>query len=341
MAHDPLDATVTEALRAWQVQHEAGVAPATALATCAQTWDGGHAGGCFARAAAAAANGAPAGELLAALAPVVPPTERAVLAAGFKGGRLDAALRSVVARRELLYATRSRVRARLTMPALILLMAAVIAPLPAFVLGGSGLTYALHVAVPLALAAGLFLLVQKVLRTRAWGTGGEGGNLPPGVAATLDRLLLALPLAGRVERHRNLYEFAGLLSNLIGAGMLLSEALAVCARALPNGRYRAEGLRLSRETQAGQPLCAVLQAGGLWPREFVMALESGERAGRLEETCAHLAQQWNERYARAMEQVGEWLPRVLYALVCLFIIYNIFQMVLGLAAVYDQALRGL
>src|SRR5438477_7309775 len=101
MPADPLDHSVTEALRAFRVQHGAGVSVAKSMETCATvcTLPTGH--DCFLDASNRAEKGESIESLLQALSPVLSEAERAIIAAGWNGGRIEAVLDSVVSQREL------------------------------------------------------------------------------------------------------------------------------------------------------------------------------------------------------------------------------------------------
>src|SRR5437879_2205842 len=136
---DPLDPAVTEALRAWQTQHEAGVGTVDALKTSAALCR--HGGACFENAARAAAGGAQIERVLDCLAPIVPPAERAMIAASWAGGRAAAGFDSVVSQREMWHALRKKIRAGMLQPAFVLVLACIISPLPAYISSGDGFIY--------------------------------------------------------------------------------------------------------------------------------------------------------------------------------------------------------
>lgn len=322
MDFDPLDHSVTEALRAWRVQYGAGVSLAQTLETCASVCSP-RGRSCFLQAAQWTQEGRPFEDLLRALSGVLPEGDRAALNAGWKGGRLDGVMDAAIARRELRHATRRRMRARLVLPVLILAGASFVAPLPAFILGGSALQYLVSAILPLAVAFGIWRACARLTAERAHASVSSGSGSEPAPPTPLDRAMLALPLAGKVERLRNLSDFAGLLSLLIGAGVPISEAIEICARSLPNGVYREEVERLRGLVREGRPLSDGLAQGPLWPMEFVMVLKTAEVSGDWERAFARLAADMRERYTFAIEQFAEWLPRFVYAIVCLFVISQI------------------
>ena len=331
MPVDLLDPTVTEALRAWQMQLEAGIAASDALRLSATVCGPRAARVAFEEAARRAERGCSPGELLDALAEVVSPGERAVLAAGFKSGRTDAALAGVVELRELWARTRRTVRAKLVLPLAVLLIACFVAPLPRFVMTGDVVLYLLSAAALPVLAIFAWLAAENVLQSAA--------RREANGASTLDHLVLSLPVLGGVVRARNEALAAALLSQMIAAGLLLSDALAATAAALTNGVYREEFLRLSQFVRGGRPLTEALRAGRLWPPEFTAAVAVGEQSGALEESFRRLGLQARERYERRVTTLAEWLPRLLYVLVALFVLVNIAIMLGSIFDIYREALK--
>jgi type II secretory pathway component PulF len=91
-----------------------------------------------------------------------------------------------------------------------------------------------------------------------------------------------------------------------------------------------------RSAEAGSPV-----SDGFSPRlpePFVEMWRIGEEAGKLDETAARLADMAADDSQRLFEQLAIWLPRVIYVLVSIFIIINIFR---GFAAIYGPTLKML
>ena len=337
MSFDPLDPHVTQALNAWRVQEEAGVALEKTLEVAARSCPSPKAKDCFIEAGKRAAAGARPVKLVKALEPILPPSERAVLTAGFRSGRLDRMLGYLFDKREMWHRARSRIRAKMLLPAGILLAAAVIGPLPYLVLGGSVWVYGFAVGFPLTLAFVLWRVTSELIRARQF-AGGAGEN--PAPESGFDRVLLVLPFVSRLERLANLSEFTAVLGHLIGAGVLMSEALTVCARVLTNGRFRAAAMRLTDAVHSRRPLAEALAADPVWPPEITSALSTAEQTGTLEEGCFRLTKSLREDYQMAVDQLADWLPRILYVLVALLVIFYIAVLVLGIFGTYASALMG-
>jgi len=334
---DPLDHRVTEALRAWRIQFSAGVALPVALTHAAAVCGGRPSGQGFLIAAQRAQTGAPIEQLLEPLAEYISEGDRILIAAGWAGGRAEAAFDAVVERRVLWNNTRRKIRAGMALPALVLLLAAFVAPLPAFLLGGSAEAYLAKAFTPLVVAGLAVWFCGRVWRQRALSAReGPGGDIAP--PDFLDRVLLRLPLVGRMERQRNLAETFMLLGNLISAGVLLSRAFEFCARSAPNGFYRAEFARLGTALQRGSKLTECLSASDLFDPSVVAVLHTGEVAGRIDDAAQRLGRDSQERFGESVQQLGQWLPRLMYGLVCLYVIVQIFSLASEISKQYGKVL---
>lgn len=339
---DPLNRRVTEALAAVKTQLEAGIS-ATEAFELASVVCGGEAGIYFERAGQRAAQGHGIEAMLNELSPALPEAERATISAGWNAGRAESAFQSVVLQRELWYGARKRVINKLILPAATLLIATMVAPLPGLVLGYYGIfTYMLLAGTPLMIAGVLLFLTLRFLRKRALErvSKDDGSPLP---ASSMDRTLLMIPICARIESQRSLAEFGTLLANLINAGLPIAQALLLAARAMRNGCYRESVVRVSYGTAEGHAMTAAIheEPASLWPREFVAAVAVGERSGTLDSTLQRLANEARENYVRTVERLAEWVPRLIYGCVALFVIACIFILALRLVGIYDGLLKGI
>lgn len=332
---DSLDPSVTEALRAWRTQHSAGIGLPGALETCADVCQPVQAKSCFKHAASQAAQGAQIESLLKTLTPVLTQGERAVIAAGWNGGRAEAAFDAVTSQRDLWSQTRRKIRSRMALPAAVLLIASFVAPLPQLISGGSAAQYLCSALAPLLIALALWQAGTRLLQ-RGPGGAGELRSVPP---SALDRLFLKTPVLKAVERQRCLGEFSALLGNLIGAGVPVTSALDTCANALSNGVHRAVLLESARVIRQGGTLHDALRQNALWPPEFVLAVKVGEHTGQLDEVLARQADAARGNFERAVDAFAEWLPRMLYGCVALFVIFNIAAAIMQIASLYSEVLK--
>lgn len=214
------------------------------------------------------------------------------------------------------YASRAReqrqIRARLLLPAVVLLLALFIQPLPALVGGTlSGAGYAWGVLRPLLLLAGLGLLLRTLLTRLQQGAGGG--------------LLRALPLLGRAYLRRNLRDFFESLGLLLNAGVPMLNALPRAGATLGDAGLRRQFARLAPAIAAGQALGPALRQLDDFPgKARVLALvATGEGSGRLAEMLLSHAAQEGQALADFHEQLATWLPRLGYLLVAVWMAYGL------------------
>ena len=339
MPADPYDHSVTEALRAWRVQHSAGIAVGPSLETCAAICTFNSGKNCFLAAARHANGGGSIEQLLSALEPLLSQGERSTIAAGWNGGRADAVLDAVIAQRELWEIAMRKIRSHMMLPLLTLLMASFIAPLLELVRCGNVLMYFYSALFPIIIAAVVWKISAYLLQRRARvATTGGPGALPKSADA-FDRLLLSLPVVSQIEKNRNVSEIFMLLSNLISAGVTLSSALDMAAHCASNGVYRTELYRCSKMVQNGNALSKMLVLGNLWRVEQIAAVEVGEISGSLDDALARIGNFARDRYVASIDRFAEWLPRFMYGIIAMFMLISIFHGVSVIFGIYQSVMR--
>jgi type II secretory pathway component PulF len=327
IGRDPLDPGATEALRALEMQLEAGVDLPRALRSAGRIGDA-RVAWAFGEAVKRAASGADAMEVLEALRPVLPRVDRAVLRAGWVSGTPERATERVLNRRQTLHSSRRVMRAQLVLPAIVFLLACLIAPLPDLLLGGSVLAYLVTALAPLLVVGALGLGFIAGARACAWAEHDTATG--PG---WLERGTRALPLIGGAERWHGVGVSMAVLADLLEAGFRVDRALAETARAVPRGFERGALAQGAERVGRGEALGAGM-AGLPLPSDWRQALEVGEVSGEEEKVLRRLASEALTRYEDRMRAIGRWLPRILYALIALYVIHRIFSMVLGLSGAY-------
>jgi type II secretory pathway component PulF len=63
----------------------------------------------------------------------------------------------------------------------------------------------------------------------------------------------------------------------------------------------------------------------MFPDHFIQFWATGEQSGRMDEMLDRLAKFYEERWRRSLDQVVTWLPRIAYALVSCYVIWQIFN----------------
>lgn len=213
----------------------------------------------------------------------------AIVRAGEQGGSLEPLLKRLADKEERSWRVREKLQTALVYPAFLTLAAmfavtviflfvlpnfvhmleglAVELPLPTRLVLALGGLFEAHGAAVLAAVLSLplaFVLFYRERRLRFF----------------IDRLLLRLPLFGRLRLDLELMTLFDTLAVLMESGSALHEALAVSEGVLQNRFLAARFSRMRREIERGGTLAASL-AGGVMPPLVLELLRAGEHTGEL------------------------------------------------------------
>lgn len=204
-------------------------------------------------------------------------------------------------------------RARLVLPAVILALALFVQPIPQLFTGTLTMAgYAARTIVPLAVIGVIGLLAVQF---NGWFSSGASSSLRPAI----ERMLLAMPLFGKLHLRRNARDFNESLALLLQAGVALFEALPPALATVDNHIVRADLARLLPALKSGATLAQAV--GTLRVVDTVQLyafVQTGEESGTLPEMLMRHADAESESLALAQNELANWLPRILYALVAIW-----------------------
>ncbi len=337
---DPIDRRVTEALHAWRVQYDAGVDFDKAIDTASKLTTG-RARRALRRTAERVRQNDDLEAALGELSNTVPYSDRAMIVAGWASGKLALALDLVTERRAMLHRARKEMRGQLILPGAVLIVAAFVAPIVPFLLGEiSTEQYLTRAGIPLSIFFGAIALVTALNRLRAWATPRRGLDATAVVGSPIDWLFLSTPIFSGVERVRNRAVVASTLGMATQAGLMLLDALSLTESVTPNSVYRRAVRKMAKTVNAGGNISETMTAG-LWPFEWRAMVEVGETAGKLDESLVRLGKYANETYIAAIKRAAQWVPRLVYLLICIFIIWQMFSLFQRIASGYSSVLDSM
>lgn len=214
------------------------------------------------------------------------------------------------------YAQRARqwvaIKSRLTLPAVVLLIALLLEPLPGLVGGRIGPGgYAWQVIWPvLSIAA-----IVAALRLAGSRDGDARGK----------SLCQRVPLYGPVFVRTNLRDYFDSLALMLEAGVPMLEALPAALETVTDGDIRRELARVRQRVEQRETFAAALEKVPYLAGSRALAFaHTGEESGKLPEMLMRHAAMESEAIAHFYEQLAAWLPRVVYALVAIKIVIGIF-----------------
>lgn len=214
----------------------------------------------------------------------------------------------------------SLVRSRMMLPLAVLFIALAVQPLPALVAGTiTGAGYALSVLRPFVVLGGAFFVYQFIAKRITVMT-----DRPSPIQIALSRLLTHMPLFGTMVVRKNVRDFYENLALMLEAGMSMLDALPKACDTVNICVIRADFKRLLAVMERGSPFAdavATLQYQGKYPVHSFA--QSGEGSGTLPEMLLRFADGESEAVAQFQVQLAEWLPRLFYGIVAMWMAVQI------------------
>ena len=220
---------------------------------------------------------------------------RAAILAG-SPGRMYQRLAGVYTQRA---AQAASVKSRLALPAFILLLALFIGPLPSLVTGAIGAGgYVWQIVRPLLLIALAVAIVRQF----------HG----------------QLPIFKALNAKRNQRDFFESLALLLEAGISMLEALPAALATIDAPEMRREFAGIAPQIVNGATLAQALKKlPKLRNDHLVSFVQTGENSGTLPEMLFRHTAIETESINGTYEQLAIWAPRIIYALVVLWIAYGL------------------
>jgi len=252
-----------------------------------------------------------------------PEIYRATVSAGEQSGHLDAVLERLADYTETRQALRQRITNALVYPIVLVLLS--------FGIIGFMLSYVVPQVVgvfettgaELPILTRVLIGVSDFLRGWWWLLITGTAALSFGVWRLLKlegprrryhRLLLRLPLVGRITRGVNTARFTRTLSILAGSGVPVLEALKISAEVIMNIPMREAVQEASLRVREGGAISRSLAASRLFPPMTIHLISSGESSGQLEQMLGRAA----DNQEREMDGLITTLMGILEPLLIVF-----------------------
>jgi type II secretory pathway component PulF len=212
----------------------------------------------------------------------------------------------------------------LLLPVLVLTIAAFVYPLPSFVLGGldvkSYLIQIVRILLLFWIPAGIIVfIVRTTPRT--------------GLARrVLDNIALRIPVLGSAIHRLAIGRFCWAFHMLSKAGVPYSESVDMALSVTGNAVIADQFAPAAKSVKAGE-----LMSDGFskkLPLDLVEMWKTGEETGRLDDMSKRLADNYSEQAEFWFAEFTRWFPRFIYFLICIMLIYMIFQLAGGVWGSY-------
>jgi type II secretory pathway component PulF len=264
---------------------------------------------------AALNRGATVAEALAGGAPFIAPLESGIFAASDRAGRLENGLAHAAEYYGALAEAGSKMWSRAAYPLFVLHVGFIALSLPIVFAPDGGIDAFLK-AVGIAVA-GLWLVILL------GGLAIRGLLSAAARNATLDRLLRSIPMLGKLRRAFGLSRFCAAYNLQLDAGVNVLASLEIAGRASGSAIIRAAAEEALPAVRAGGKVGAALIATRAFPEPFVRAFTVGEQTGQLDQELRRLADEYRVAAFRRLETVAEWIPKLLYLAILVYLAFRI------------------
>ena len=129
--------------------------------------------------------------------------------------------------------------------------------------------------------------------------------------ATMDRLMLKLPLFGDLIRKATVARFARTLSTMFAAGVPLVEALDSVAGASGNRVYYDATKKIQSEISTGTSLTVAMQNSEVFPNMVLQMVAIGEESGALDSMLSKVADFYEAEVDDAVEALSSLMEPII------------------------------
>ncbi|MDB5888848.1 MAG: Type fimbrial assembly protein PilC, partial [Rhodocyclales bacterium] len=137
----------------------------------------------------------------------------------------------------------------------------------------------------------------------------------PQMQATMDRLILQVPVIGDIIRKATIARWTRTLATMFAAGVPLVEALDSVAGAAGNRVYMAATRNIQNEVATGTSLTVAMQASGVFPAMVVQMVSIGEESGQLDSMCGKVS----DFFEREVDDMVAGLSQLLEPIIIVFL----------------------
>lgn len=254
-----------------------------------------------------------------------------VSAAGFKAGIFNDTLKTLIHAAEHsgqlagMYARladhytrqnarKRKIKSRLYLPVLTAIIALFVNPLPALVSGSITTLEYVQLSLGRLLLAGFCIAVLINLPKIAYHLG---------IEKSWHRLQLKLPLIHQWVLRRQINEFFFILELMLESGLAFADGLPKAVATIKNGELRNYFKPALSITGSGASVSETLAKVPVIDTPLLNVLNSSEQSGKLPSGISHFVKLEAETIELQNEALAEWIPRLAYFLIAVWIAYSI------------------
>lgn len=278
-------------------------------------------------------------ETLGMMSDLFPSMDCHTLAISGQSGGLDKGLFALADYYEKRAIARSRIISASILPTIVLIVALLVVAglkMLLFVLASQG-EYSLLAF--LRDTVGVFFALVLLLVSFVWFVRILLNNPSTGLAT--DRVLNQVPLLGGFRFNLALSQWVQAIRLMLNAGYGVLEAMDFASTRSSSPMIADAHARAKPMMNSQLNVAQALEKTRVFPAMLIQFWSTGEQSGKMDEMMERLAKYYDEVWQRRLAQISDWMPRIAYAFVALFIIYHVVQIFMGHLKAVNEALSGI
>ena len=139
----------------------------------------------------------------------------------------------------------------------------------------------------------------------------------------MDRAVLLMPLLGSAIRDLEMGRFSKVFAITYKAGIPIARCAEMATDSLKNSLICRKLSGACEQVKRGEEMSVGFSAS--LPGEFLGIWQTGEESGDLDDAARRLGEMYAESAERKFTALAQWAPRLIYAIVCMVMIYYVFR----------------
>ena len=156
----------------------------------------------------------------------------------------------------------------------------------------------------------------------------------------LDRLILRIPVMGKLMRMIDTARFSRTFSDLLQAGVDLGSSIDLTADVLQTTPYQEAVRAMKPEVLHGTDLSTAIASTQRFDPEVLAYVQSGEETGTLPESLVRLADEYEDRVAYMVKNLGSLLQPLILIILGSFVGFIVIAFVMAYVTLISKLTTG-
>ena len=152
----------------------------------------------------------------------------------------------------------------------------------------------------------------------------------------MDRVLLKLPLMGKIIRSTSISRFSRTLATLLNGGVPMLKSLDIVQNAIKNTVLKKAIQKAQVNIREGEPIARPLQESGQFPPMTIQMIKTGEKTGELEDMLMKISETYDFQVNSEISTLTSLLAPAMIMIMGGMVAFIIFSVITPIMQMYNQ-----